>query len=195
MGAASARDTPGDGSRAVSSTRPHVRPIFGFGPWGWVLLAVLIAFAACLLAGINVRFHIQQAAYEVFGLEVMYNFTIYGIEAQGLAFGQPTLMPLAALPMLLALDLSPGRWRFAPGFVVVLWAVAEPGVWFTLFERTSARPLVLPSWILRDPSIVVALLLDSILLGAVWVVTRDWLVPAASGPTPAGTAPWWSARA
>ena len=121
-----------------SPRQPHARltvedaarkPLLGFGWPGIVLLFPLAALVTVAITGYDLRYQIQKLVLDFFGVDALYDFTIYGIISHSLIAGfwtfAPRFGPIGVCIVMIALQIHPRRvpgWRAVP-----LWLFAVFG--------------------------------------------------------------------
>lgn len=166
-----------------------LRPIWGFGPWGWVLVAVAAALVYCAAGGFDLRHAIMQAVADRFGYRAMTDWVIYRLLVGSYltSLNGTTCGPVTLLPMLIAMFITPRRWAWWQWGLVSLWLLLNPWLCF----ETATR---LPLWFARSlgwsggpPSRVVFVgeLLGLELLAIGLLATLAWRISGrAHGETP-----------
>src|SRR2546423_10862755 len=108
-----------------------IRPIWGFGAWGWTLLPVVVFLSYCICGGYDLRFALMQWWSDRFGwhsmLVTMIDWTIF---PHASAIWIPVCSVLTLIPVLLAMHLQPrkySRWTWAG---VVAWLLVNPVIWW-----------------------------------------------------------------
>ncbi|GJQ29186.1 MAG: hypothetical protein HBSAPP03_10700 [Phycisphaerae bacterium] len=146
---------------------------------GYTLLFVLAAIVGMLAWGVDIRYQGQRLVSHLFGPDVMYDVTIYGIVAQGLMAYVPTLFPWAGIPLLVALHLAPGRRRLILGGLIVAWMFLAAGAWLRLAHVYKNAGLVPAGWPMIDAGLMAGITIDLGTLIVLWVLTRDtWIAVA-----------------
>lgn len=109
----------------------YLRPIWGFGPMGWLLMLCLLTLSACW-ARFDLVFGLQWSVCRVFGSEAVMHLTVYGLVFPRVVIDQPAYAPFGLAATLLALHIAPGRRRLLIGSIVVAWVSAAPRLFFPL---------------------------------------------------------------
>jgi hypothetical protein len=108
-----------------------IRPISGFGPWGWALLPIAVFLTYCICGGYDLRFGVMQWWSDRFGwqsmLVTMIDWTIF---PQSFSAWGPVCNVVTLIPVLVAMHLQPRsypRWVWP---ALVLWCLVNPLLWW-----------------------------------------------------------------
>jgi len=159
------------------------KPLLGFGPAGWTLLAVAITLAYVWYTGYDLRYQIMRLICDVFGVKTMMNFVVYVITFHSLNVLYPPpdmefgLIGLCAL--LIAMQVHPERmgvlrWTLAfalgvgtpPGVVYIIGVLGRLGHFPTNDALRWATALMLAGvilsasvwWIMRSRTAMIGTL-------------------------------------
>ena len=104
-----------------------IRPIWGFGPWGWGLLPVALALTYCICGGFDLRFALMQWWNDRFGFESMVRTLIdWTLYPHGYACWVPVCNAVTIIPVLLAMWLQPRRYSRWVWVGIVAWLLMNP---------------------------------------------------------------------
>lgn len=130
------------------------KPLWGFGPAGWVLLAIAVALAVCLITGYDLRFQLIRLIGAVFGVQAMTWF-VAALEMYAFDLLDYPLLPspLLGIPamcaLLIALQIHPQRVSWWKCALVVLAGVATP--LRSVLAMKWFYPMFAPVGVLFDP--------------------------------------------
>lgn len=171
----------------------RLRAIAGFTWRGWALLPVLLALAACALAGVDLRLRLMLLVSRWQGLSVLDSlvqrfFVPYAVGLRGALPG-----PACLLYVLPAMHLAPVRWRWWHWCAMLAVTLASPyyswalvvrlqrsmgatqGVWWAVIDSVVFDGLfVALGWALTRSRRVVSGLTMVSLLGACASVLLEW---------------------
>src|SRR5689334_14744942 len=101
-----------------------LRPVRGFGPWGWAMLPVALALSYCICGGFDLRFAVMQWWTDLFGWQSMiYAMIDWSIFPHSMGLwlplcGAPTLM--AVLPAMFLRARTFPRWVWGAAVCALL---------------------------------------------------------------------------
>lgn len=171
-----------------------LRPILGFGLWGWTLLRVAVALVVCVATGYDLRHALFERLWESQGEAVVWSIireVLFGSYWSSLVGQTPG--PITLLPVLVAMFLAPrpwGWWNWPP---VVVWLTLWPWTALTLANTLPRRWALALGWdgvspggIHFAPDVLGVTILGIALLALfAWRLPGPWLAHA-----PRGTSRW-----
>lgn len=175
--------TTGAGNGGGRRGRREAKPLFGFGPIGWVLLVPTLALVLVLGTGHDLRYQLQVMIHEWWGWDGSLFFVLNVIAAHGWAswFWPYPPMPqfglLSLCIVLVGLQIHPrriGRLRMA---AVVLCGLAVPMIVFRLHQRH-------PFFVVWDDDARFAisrLITGTLVATVLWLATRSGWVGVLCG--------------
>ena len=106
------------------------KPLLGFGPAGWALLAVAIALALVLITGYDLRFRIMKLICDTLGPQAVYDFVVYVIIFHG--FNSCSAPPgvefglISLCVLLVAMQVDPRRMGVTRWVIAFALGIATP---------------------------------------------------------------------
>lgn len=159
---------------------PIRKPLLGFGPAGWVLLAIAIPLAICFFTGYDLRYQLQSLINDTLGPESVrfMTSTVFGVHNLNLIGYWPKQADFGLITMsvmLIAMRIHPRRFGPVPYFAVIAWGLLNPLTHFLLGRLLKWAGLDTGEYMPDAPDIVIRNAISfalTILLFA--VVTRSW---------------------
>jgi hypothetical protein len=149
-----------------------IRPIWGFGRWGWALLPIAIGLTYCICGGYDLRLAIMQLWNDWFGWRsLIYTMIDWTIFPHNYSLQLPLAGSLTLIPVLLGMYLTPRPLAWWVWIGVILWLLVNPVVWWQ--ARTWSVQIVpasLGSVSNQDVYLALQLLLFAVFAG--WLAHR-----------------------
>lgn len=124
----------------------RVRPLWGFGIWGWVLLPVAAALAYCFFGGYDLRLAIMSIWSDALGWRSMWNTTLWGLWVYSASRFGVVVGPVTLISVLVAMFLSPRRWAWWSWWVVAAWLIVNPWVYGEACRNMPRGPAAYLGW-------------------------------------------------
>ena len=175
----------GDAMRSWASETP--KPLFKFGPAGWILLPIALVLAAVLITGVDLQTMLLTAVHHALGDRATYWLVTVGMPFHSLDFiylfdgvpPSPRFGLLTLCLILLSLGIHPAWFRWRTYVAVILLGVLTPPmlvqtqVWINRAISTNFSMDYWPNFV---PGFIAFLLAALITAGVLSAITRSRLV-------------------
>jgi hypothetical protein len=157
------------------------KPILGFGPIGYALLAVALALLWILVSGYDLRYQIMRLINDSLGWNYMYQYVMWYLLANYYCLLSPRFGVLSLVYVLIALHLHPKRvawWWYV--FLAFGAQVTAGWYWWSsgIFRGSTPFPIQFGSTYIQQ--ITAELLIGMVTSVVLWRISRSWFVAWAS---------------